>query len=140
MNHFPQTDPTPYPGPPSGHRSMPGALIAVLVVLGLQVLAWAALGVLFLALIDDGRYGTTLELAWFGSTSLLFAAIGAVCFVGSVRPRRWARRILITLEAIGIASAVVNLISGTAEAAISILLAAAIIGLLSRSDVRDWYC
>ena len=124
--------------------SVPGRLKAVLAVLGLQILANAAVGWLLLdELIEDADHGRSVDGAgWFAAVailSLLVAVVAAVCVVFTVRPRAWARPVVIVIEVLAIISSLVNLVSGMLTAVIGIALAVGVIAALTRGEVRDWY-
>ncbi len=124
--------------------TMPGRLVGVLVVLGIQVLANGFLGWLLIdQLDDDARHGRSADgtgaFSFFGYLSLVLAVVLLVCGVLTVRPRPWARPVIIGIEGIAIVSGVVNIVNGAVAGFIGILIAVIVIGVLLRDDVREWY-
>lgn len=124
--------------------SMPGRLIGVLVVLVIQAIGNGFLGwVLVDELNEDAGHGATVEGAgvfyFLGYLSIALAVVLLVCVVLTVRPRPWVRPVIITIEAFAIISSVINLVNGAVAGLIGIVLAAAIISVLLKEDVVDWY-
>lgn len=124
--------------------SMPGRLIGVLVVLGIQVIGNGGLGwVLIDELNDDASHGASMDgtgvFYFFGYLSLVLAVVLLVCGVFTVRPRAWARPVIITIEGVAIISGLINLVNGAIAGLIGIVIAAVVISVLMSEDVRDWY-
>jgi hypothetical protein len=124
--------------------SMPGRLIGVLVVLGVQVLANGFIGwVLVDELNEDASHGASMDGAGFfyflGYLSLVLAAVLLVCGVFTVRPRAWARPVIITIEGIAIVSGLINLVNGAIAGLLGIIIAAIVISILMSEDVQEWY-
>lgn len=124
--------------------SMPGRLIGVLVVLGLQVLGNGFLGwVVVDELNEDASHGASMDGAgifyFLGYLSLVMAVMLLVCAVFTVWPRVWARSIIMTIESIAILSGLINLASGAVASLLGIVIAIVVITVLMSDDVRDWY-
>jgi hypothetical protein len=124
--------------------SMPGRLIGVLVVLALQILGNGFLGfVLLEELSEDAEHGANMEgsgvFYFLGYLSVAMAVMLLVCVVFTVRPKIWARSIILAIESIAIISGLINLVNGAVGALLGIVIAAVVIGVLLTDDVRDWY-
>jgi hypothetical protein len=124
--------------------SMPGRLIGVLVVLVVQILGNGFLGwALIDELNDDAQHGASVDDAgvfyFLGYLSLVVAAVLLVCAVLTVRPRVWARPVIITIEGIAIISGLINLVNGAVAGLIGIVIAIAVIAVLMSEEVLDWY-
>lgn len=124
--------------------SMPGRLIGVLVVLVIQMLGNGFIGwVLIDELNEDASHGATADnagvLYFLGYLSLAVAVLLLVCFVCTVRPRPWARPVIITIEAVSIISGLVNLVNGAVAGLIGIVIAGVIIATLMNEDSVEWY-
>lgn len=124
--------------------SMPGRLIGVLVVLGLQVLGNGFLGwVLIDELNEDASHGVSMDgtgvFYFLGYLSVTMAVVLLVCAVFTVRPRVWARSVIMTIESIAILSGLINLVSGAVASLLGIIIAIVVISVLMSDDVRDWY-
>jgi hypothetical protein len=124
--------------------SMPGRLIGVLVVLVVQILGNGFLGwALIDELNDDAEHGASVDDAgvfyFLGYLSLVVAAVLLVCAVLTVRPRVWARPVIITIEGIAIISGLINLVNGAVAGLIGIVIAIAVIAVLMSEEVLDWY-
>lgn len=124
--------------------SMPGRLIGVLVVLALQILGNGFLGwVLIDELNEDAEHGSSMDGAgvfyFLGYLSLALAVMLLVCAVFTVRPKPWARSVILAIECIAIISSLINLVNGAVGGLLGIVIAAIVIGVLMTDDVRDWY-
>ena len=124
--------------------SMPGRLIGVLIVLGFQVLANGFLGwVVIDELNEDASHGASMDGAGFyyflGYLSLIMAVVLLMCGVFTVRPRAWARPVIITIEGIAIISGLINLVNGAIAGLLGIIIAAIVISVLMSEDVQEWY-
>lgn len=124
--------------------SMPGRLIGVLVVLGIQILGNGGIGwVLIDELNEDASHGASMDDAgvfyFFGYLSLVLAAVLLVCAVFTVRPKAWARPVIITIEGVAIISGLINLVNGAIAGLIGIIVAAIVISVLMNEDVQEWY-
>jgi hypothetical protein len=124
--------------------SMPGRLIGVLVVLGIQVLGNGFLGWAVVdELNDDASHGASMDgtgvLYFFGYLSMALAVVLLVCGVFTVRPRAWARPVIITIEGVAIISGLISLVNGAVASLLGIVIAAVVISVLMSEDVRDWY-
>ncbi|MFC0432097.1 hypothetical protein [Kutzneria buriramensis] len=126
--------------PADAHRvSMPGRLRGVLAVLVLQVLGNGFVGwVVVSSLSQDGGSGTGLDYL-VGYLSLALAVLLVLCIACTVRPQPWVRPTVITIQALLILSGVVNLVAGSLTGFIGIGVGIAVIGMLNKSDVRNWY-
>jgi hypothetical protein len=113
--------------------SMPRGLRVVLAVLGFQVLGNAFLGSLLVA---DGDPGLGYLL---GCLSLAVAAVLVLCVVFTVRPRAWVRPTVIAVQSLVILNGAVNLLSGAVAGLVGIGLGIAVISVLTKDDVRNWY-
>lgn len=124
--------------------SMPGRLIGVLVVVALQILGNGFLGwVLLEELSEDAEHGASMEGAgvfyFLGYLSVAMAVTLLVCAVFTIRPKMWARSVILAIESIAIISGLINLVNGGVGALLGIVIAAVVIGVLLTDDVRDWY-
>lgn len=124
--------------------SMPGRLIGVLVVLGIQILGNGFLGWAVIdELNDDASHGASMDgtgiLYFFGYLSMMLAVVLLVCGVFTVRPKAWARPVIITIEAIAIISGLINLVNGAIAGLIGIVVATVVISVLMSEDAREWY-
>jgi hypothetical protein len=124
--------------------SMPGRLIGVLVVLGIQILGNGGIGwVVIDELNEDASHGASMDDAgvfyFFGYLSLVLAAVLLVCAVFTVRPKAWARPVIITIEGVAIISGLINLVNGAIAGLIGIIIAAIVISVLMNEDVQEWY-
>jgi hypothetical protein len=124
--------------------SMPGRLIGVLVVLGIQILGNGGIGwVVIDELNEDASHGASMDDAgvfyFFGYLSLVLAAVLLVCAVFTVRPKPWARPVIITIEGVAIISGLINLVNGAIAGLIGIIIAAIVISVLMNEDVQEWY-
>jgi hypothetical protein len=63
---------------------------------------------------------------------IALALLAGAIFLGS---RRWARPLALTMEYVGVGSALINVITGFYQAGAAIALAVAVIVLIHRSDV-----
>jgi hypothetical protein len=123
---------------------MPGLLKAVVVVLCLQVLANAYVG---FSLLDDvnqeTKYGGHVaDPGWifsFISFYFLVALILLVCVVLALRRYRWIRPTVVGIQVVNVMGSVANLLAGQFAALIGIALAAGLIALLSRDEVKEWF-
>lgn len=119
--------------------SMPGRLIGVLVVLGLQILGNGFLGLALIGELNETSMDGTGIFYFLGYLSVVMAVTLLVCAVFTVRPRAWARSIIITIESIAILSGLINLASGAIASLLGIVIAIVVISVLMSDDVRDWY-
>jgi hypothetical protein len=124
--------------------SMPGRLIGVLVVLAIQIIGNGGLGwVLIDELNDDAAHGMSMDgtgmLYFAGYLSLAAAVMLLVCAVFTVRPKAWARPVIITVESVSIISGVISLVNGAVAALIGIIIATTVIATLMSEDAREWY-
>ena len=124
--------------------SMPGRLIGVLVVLAIQIIGNGFIGwVLIDELNEDASHGMSMDGAGvfyvLGYLSLVVAAVLLVCAVFTVRPRSWARPVIVTVEALAIISGLINLVNGAITGLIGIIVAITIIAVLNSEDAREWY-
>jgi hypothetical protein len=124
--------------------SMPGRLVGVLVVLVVQILGNGFLGwALIDELNDDAEHGASVDDAgvfyFLGYLSLVVAVVLLVCAVLTVRPRVWARPVIITIEGIAIISGLINLVNGAVAGLIGIVIAVVVIAVLMSEEVLDWY-
>lgn len=123
---------------------MPRRLWGALIAVGLQVLANAFVGWVILAGLSEeasqGDAAAGASVAYFAAyLSVAFAGILAVCVVFTVRPRSWARPIIMTVEGLGVISSLISVFNGAVAGLFGILLAIAVISVLTKPDVRDWY-
>jgi hypothetical protein len=124
--------------------SMPGRLIGVLVVLVVQILGNGFIGWAIIdELNDDAEHGASMDDAgvfyFLGYLSLVVAVVLLICAVLTVRPRVWARPVIITIEGIAIISGLINLVNGAVAGLIGIVIAIAVIAVLMSEEVLDWY-
>lgn len=123
---------------------MPRRLWGALVAVGLQVLANAFVGWVILAgLSEEASQGDApagAGVAYFAAyLSVAFAGILAVCVVFTVRPRSWARPLIMTVEGLGVLSSAISVFNGAVAGLLGIVFAFAVITVLTKLDVRDWY-
>lgn len=123
---------------------MPGRLIGVLVVLALQVLGNAFVGwALIDELNEDAEHGASMDGAgvfyFLGYLSLALAVMLLVCAVFTVKPKEWARSVILAIEAVAIISSLISLVNGAVGALLGIVIATVVIAVLMTDDVRDWY-
>lgn len=122
--------------------SMPGRLIGVLVVLVIQLVGNGFIGWLLVSeLNEDASHGADVDggLYFLGYLSLAVAALLAVCFVCTIRPRPWARPMIITIEAVSIISGLVNLVNGAVGGLLGIVIAGVVIATLLNEESVEWY-
>jgi hypothetical protein len=124
--------------------SMPGRVKGTLAILVFQILANGFLGFLVLEAVSDREsHGAKVPNAGFvnfvGYLSFVIAATLLACVVLTASRFSWIRPTVITIEVIGAISCVINLISGQFTAVIGFVLAAGVINMVNREDVRNWY-
>lgn len=128
----------------NGKSGMPGGLRGALVVVVLQVLANGFLGWQLIDTLDEqASHGISRAGAgvgyFVGWLSMVLAVVLLACVVFTVRPRRWARPVVITIESFAIANGAVTLVNGSVGGLFAIVLGIATIAVLRNEDVRDWY-
>lgn len=128
----------------NGKSGMPGGLRGTLVVVVLQVLENGFFGWQIIDSLDEqASHGISRDGAgvgyFVGWLSLVLAVVLLVCVVFTVRPRRWARLVVITIESIAIANGAVALVNGSVGGLFAIVLGIVTIAILRNDDVRDWY-
>lgn len=124
--------------------SLPGLLWGALIVLVVQVIANGLVGWLVLAsLSDEASHGATPAGAgvdYFAAyLSMAFAVMLAVCVVCTVRPRAWARTIIIIVETLAMISGLISVLNGAVFGLLGIVLAIVVVVVLMNADVQDWY-
>jgi hypothetical protein len=124
--------------------SMPGRVKATLAILAFQILANGFIGYVILDAVSEREsHGAKVPNAGFinfiGYVSFVIAVMLLVCAVLTSSRFAWIRPTVITIEVIGAISSVINLVSGQLTAVIGFVLAAGIINMLNRDEVRDWY-
>jgi hypothetical protein len=128
----------------NGPVSIPGRLRGALVVLVFQILANGFFGwVLIDSLAEDASHGDSGDDAgvgyFVGYLSLALAVVLLVCVVYTVRPKNWARPVVLAIESLAMVNGLVTLVNGSLSGLLGIVLAIAVTGVLMNDGVRDWY-
>jgi hypothetical protein len=124
---------------------MPRQLKIVLAVLIFQILANSFVGYVVLAEVQDAEsHGQDVEgagLVYFASVlSFVAAALLLLCVVMTFQRLAWVRPTVITIQVVNIVSGLIALLSsGQVTALTGIVLSIAVISVMSKDDVRDWY-
>jgi hypothetical protein len=124
--------------------SMPGRLKGALAVLCFQVLANGFLGFVVIDVVSErashGARTPGAGLIYFvGFLSFAVAVTLLACVVLTRSRLAWIRPAVISIEVIGLISGVINLFGGQIAAVAGIALAAGVIGMFNRDDIRGWY-
>jgi hypothetical protein len=124
---------------------MPGQLKIVLGVLIFQILANTFVGyVVFSEVQDAESHGQRVDgagLAYFASIlSFVVAVVLLLCVVMTFQRLSWVRPAVITVQAVNVLSGLLALLStGQITAITGIVLSIAVISVMAKDEVRDWY-
>ncbi|WP_158890062.1 hypothetical protein [Amycolatopsis anabasis] len=127
---------------PALRARMPGRLVAVLVLVGVQAVLNAFYGVLVLQEISDRvEHGQDVDglLPVLAYGSLFFAAAALVSAAAIALGRAWGRWPLLIFEALLCVNGVIALVMGALTAVAGLALAFLVISTLFHDTVQAWF-
>lgn len=117
---------------------MPGALIGMLILIGLQLAANGLFGTLGLIEVIERGGGDEPDELLIPTIALVSAAVLLGCLVAVFLRRGPVLIVIIIFEALNIVGGLITVVSGNITALTGVVISVAVIALTRNGSVHDW--